>query len=43
MDNYRIFMNFFKVDRSNEQQDFEVLLNGFKTLFPGYVLHNELI
>lgn len=40
MDNYRIFLSFFEIDRStvNNIQDQEKLLNGFKTLFPNYVL-----
>jgi len=47
MDNYRIFTNFFEIDRSLEKKkmenDYETLLNGFKTLFPEYVLSNEQI
>jgi hypothetical protein len=43
MDNYRIFLHFFEVDRSLDMLDYEVLLSGFKTLFPQYVLQNEQI
>lgn len=47
MDNYRIFTNFFEIDRTQERKkmedDYETLLNGFKTLFPKYVLNNEQI
>lgn len=43
MDNYRIFLHFFEVDRSLDMLDYEVLLSGFKTLFPQYVLQNEHI
>lgn len=47
MDYYKIFLDFFDIEKSSlakkDDLDYEVLLNGFKTLFPDYVLRNELI
>lgn len=38
-------MNFFEIDKPSFLKkgdlNYEILLNGFKTLFPVYVLHNE--
>jgi hypothetical protein len=47
MDYYRIFLDFFEIDKSSLAKkgdlDYEILLNSFKTLFPEYVLNNEQI
>lgn len=45
LDNYRVFASFFEIERpsfvNKGDLNYEVLLNGFKTLFPDYVLKNE--
>jgi hypothetical protein len=45
MDNYRVFINFFEIEKPSFVKkgdiNYEILLNGFKTLFPDYVLRNE--
>lgn len=47
MDNYRVFTNFFDIDKPSLLKkgdlNYETLLNGFKTLFPDYVLNNEQV
>ena len=45
MDNYRVFINFFEIEKPSFVKkgdiNYEILLNGFKTLFPDSVLRNE--
>jgi uncharacterized Rmd1/YagE family protein len=47
MDNYKSFLQFFEISVQHEhkqtEDDYEKLLNGFKTLFPRYILYNEQI
>ena len=47
MDNYQFFCDFFELPSAagadKQHQDYELLLRGFKTLFPKYVFENEQI